>query len=437
LAPLAPSIHLDDLESTGLIRRVIGQPETEFQFRHSLVLDVAYGMLTRPQRQRLHRSVARALEAVHAGQLEDHAALLARHFAIAGEAATAIDYARTAARRSVASYAYDEAADLLRLAIRVGSEAGLAAEALALEEELADVCLLHRKIREACELYRKVLEGWAPLGLEPPVEARLHRKIVLAVAESKWIVADQDYQRLVEVAARSRARLLEEQKSAAARPPHPEDVRALATLSLDAWRGRQPPDWSEAEACARQAVERALALSDARLTSAARRALAAALLGQANLREYRDVAELRHAEIVQADPDNLAELLDALRDLGSARMYLGEYRPALEALHEAERLGALTGSADEQFNTLALQAQCHLRLDEWPEVLQVEARWRQLHLTYSREQTGPSCFAIALTACVHGLRGDSARAREYMQESWDDMVVVSGPDAKWAANQHY
>ncbi|HEX9680006.1 MAG TPA: hypothetical protein VGA32_01030, partial [Anaerolineales bacterium] len=56
---------LRELETTGLIRRIYDQPDVEFQFRHSLVHEAAYSMLTRVQRKELHQRVGETLEALY------------------------------------------------------------------------------------------------------------------------------------------------------------------------------------------------------------------------------------------------------------------------------------------------------------------------------------------------------------------------------------
>lgn len=69
---------------------------------------------------RLHRAVAESLEAIHAPELDRHAAELAHHFFLAapsGSAARAVDYSTRAAARAVAELAYEEAARLNEMAV--------------------------------------------------------------------------------------------------------------------------------------------------------------------------------------------------------------------------------------------------------------------------------------------------------------------------------
>jgi class 3 adenylate cyclase len=82
--------HLHNLERKEFIREewqssVAG--ENEYTFRHALVRDVAYGQIPRPDRSRKHQFTAEWIESL--GRPQDHAELLAHHYAAALELATA------------------------------------------------------------------------------------------------------------------------------------------------------------------------------------------------------------------------------------------------------------------------------------------------------------------------------------------------------------
>jgi class 3 adenylate cyclase/tetratricopeptide (TPR) repeat protein len=72
-------------------------PDLEYAFRHPLTQEVAYGSQLGEHRQRVHASVARALEEVHAESADEHAALVAHHWENAGEALEAARWHRRAA----------------------------------------------------------------------------------------------------------------------------------------------------------------------------------------------------------------------------------------------------------------------------------------------------------------------------------------------------
>ena len=72
-------------------------PVTEYAFKHPLTQEVALGSQLRERRAKTHAAVARAIEEVEAGDLDEHAALLAHHWDEAGDADRAAHFHRLAA----------------------------------------------------------------------------------------------------------------------------------------------------------------------------------------------------------------------------------------------------------------------------------------------------------------------------------------------------
>ncbi|MGH2375351.1 MAG: ABC transporter substrate-binding protein, partial [bacterium] len=100
---------LVDLQRLELVleRRRIPQPE--YRFKHALTQEVAYGTLVEGERRRLHREVARALEAQYAGRLEEVYGLLAYHYDQSQEEERALHFLVRAGDKSRAEYADAEA----------------------------------------------------------------------------------------------------------------------------------------------------------------------------------------------------------------------------------------------------------------------------------------------------------------------------------------
>jgi DNA-binding CsgD family transcriptional regulator len=89
-----------------------------YQFTHALIRMTLSDELRAGERQRLHRAVGQALEALHRHDPDAVLPELARHFRGAGgDAAKAIDYARRAARQAEAALAFEEAAGLFQAAL--------------------------------------------------------------------------------------------------------------------------------------------------------------------------------------------------------------------------------------------------------------------------------------------------------------------------------
>jgi hypothetical protein len=143
-------------------------------------------------------------------------------------------------------------------------------------------------------------------------------------------------------------------------------------------------------------------------------------------------------EVSQEEECNdVREKIDALREIGVALMYVGEYNQALPYLEEAIELATEVRAMDQIANGLGIQAQCFFRMDCWDEVLATEVKWRELEEAYSRERIGETCFFVALSGSVHALRGDQERANSYAKESFDYMVSMSGLPDNWQRNQFY
>ncbi len=112
---------LDEAEAHGLVDRI---GAGDYRFVHALTRDAVEASLTTADRVALHRMVARSMEAQLAGDLSEHLADIARHWAeIApyGEAATARIWAIRAADDAVRRLAYEEGVRLYRAALTIGA----------------------------------------------------------------------------------------------------------------------------------------------------------------------------------------------------------------------------------------------------------------------------------------------------------------------------
>src|SRR6516162_1071012 len=86
-----------------------GLPNETYTFKHAIVQDAAYAMLSRQKRQQLHNRIADALENSFPHIIETQPELLAHHLAQAGSIERAIDYLRKAGQRSIERSANVEA----------------------------------------------------------------------------------------------------------------------------------------------------------------------------------------------------------------------------------------------------------------------------------------------------------------------------------------
>jgi DNA-binding CsgD family transcriptional regulator len=114
---------IEESSGTGVIeeRSVLGTT-VRYQFCHAFFRQTLYDEIVASRRIRLHQQVARALEAVHARRLDEHAAELAEHYEFSSDTSDlmkAVHYGELAARRATEVFAYGEAARLVDRALLV------------------------------------------------------------------------------------------------------------------------------------------------------------------------------------------------------------------------------------------------------------------------------------------------------------------------------
>jgi DNA-binding NarL/FixJ family response regulator len=114
---------LEDARAAAIIeeRSVLGTAII-YRFSHAFFQQTLYDEILAPRRIRLHQQVARALEAVHGRQLDEHAAELAEHYAFSPDPldlAEAVRYGELAAQRASDVFAFGETVRQLERAVMV------------------------------------------------------------------------------------------------------------------------------------------------------------------------------------------------------------------------------------------------------------------------------------------------------------------------------
>ena len=160
-----------DLCDSQLIREVRRVPESIFRFRHAVIQEAIYGSLLQNDRSQLHARAAWGTEAASAGRVEEMAAVIGHHFAMAGETERAVHHLAVAGKYAAARFAVDEAVSSYRHAIEIADEdrAGPAAShrVVDLRYQLAEVLWRSSRFDEARETLHEAL---ALVG----AEERLH-----------------------------------------------------------------------------------------------------------------------------------------------------------------------------------------------------------------------------------------------------------------------
>ncbi|MFT3772726.1 MAG: AAA family ATPase [Minicystis sp.] len=180
-----------------------------YRFRSTLFRNAAYEIQARARLQRMHLLAAEAIERAHAGDLERHAAELARHHRRAGAFDKARAYFLSAAREAASRYAHSEAKrhykSYLRLVPEPSAESVIARYELArdVHEPRGDLGKAHDEHLKVIDEARRVgdgsIEALGQLGLGrvafarralDDAEARLGQALGSARrAESRFIEA--------------------------------------------------------------------------------------------------------------------------------------------------------------------------------------------------------------------------------------------------------
>jgi len=115
--------QLAQLDAQQIIRRVDAL-ELEYMFKHALTQETTYASLLKKTRRDIHARVAQTFEQEYPDRLDEFAALLATHYAEAGDDAKTIVYATRAGDANARVYANAEAVAHYSIAIEAAKRAG-------------------------------------------------------------------------------------------------------------------------------------------------------------------------------------------------------------------------------------------------------------------------------------------------------------------------
>ncbi len=180
-----PESELLDALDRCLARGALLETPTGYQFDHPLRRTAVYDRLGRARQASLHGRIATALEEVHAGQLEAHAEMLGRHWALSERPGRAVVHLAAAGDRAAALHANDEAAANYQQALGLLDSPGAPPErhrlAATLWEKLGDIRALAGDAPADADAYQSALDALATeQGTGSESLARLHRKAAYA-----------------------------------------------------------------------------------------------------------------------------------------------------------------------------------------------------------------------------------------------------------------
>ena len=127
LAHLAPApadvpAHVEILKRLDLVHETRSFPRLEYRFKHAVIQNVVYRGLLGSRRQVLHGAVGHGIEALRAELLEDHAAVLAHHYALSDEPGRAFRFLMLTGDRAVRLHANADAASHYDQALAVARQ---------------------------------------------------------------------------------------------------------------------------------------------------------------------------------------------------------------------------------------------------------------------------------------------------------------------------
>lgn len=428
-------ILIQSLEAAAhaqLIEAVKGRGTESYSFVHALIPAALYEGFAGRRRRRAHERVANAIESLRPDDVE----ALAHHFAAADQAGKTLEYARRAAARAQAVYAYEAAISHLRLALDF-VDIKQPELRRGLLEELADLLCFVNAGAEAIPLYQEAIALWPSSANDArPAALRLHRKTIAASDHVNRWEDSQRLQPILDGSVQTGLKLLGGQ------PPDSETVRLLTQIAeffVAAQFETESPNWDIPEEYARRAVSVAEQLDLPAEICYALTALKHIYGGRGQWRERAQV-ELRRLALSR-DPrfDDAREHVRILNDAGGALLGVGEYAQTLPLLLEAERLANQVQDLDQQTTSLRWQAQCLYYLDRWDEVLQIEEKYRLLERRYPDlfKLVFARCFQLALDACVHARRGEPAQAAPLRDESRAIMLDENGGEDQFGRGNYY
>ena len=155
--PIDLKSHLAQLETAQLVRRVV-ETEPAFIFKHALTQETVYQSVLRHRRREIHRLVAQAYEVEYGNQcLDEYAAILAQHYAQAGDDAKEFEYSWHAADVAMRMNANVEATMYFGRAIEIAKRPGVETHDYA---SLQNLYLKRGRAFELCGQYDAALNNY-------------------------------------------------------------------------------------------------------------------------------------------------------------------------------------------------------------------------------------------------------------------------------------
>jgi class 3 adenylate cyclase/tetratricopeptide (TPR) repeat protein len=192
--------YLDALKHAELIHETRVFPELEYIFKHAVTRDVAYQSLLAQRRKELHGAIGRAIENLYADRLEEHAPILAYHYARSEWQDKAVEYALLAGDQATRLYANAEAITYYEQALAIARALASAAPAQRSEIDAALKLAAVGMTRQHIERDQRNVERARDLAEQLQDKPRLAQALYW-LGRLQYVLGD--YARAIEYAERS------------------------------------------------------------------------------------------------------------------------------------------------------------------------------------------------------------------------------------------
>jgi hypothetical protein len=412
--------RIEEALRAQLIREIPGAGEDVYEFVQPMLRQVLYDSIPRRRRRLLHRQVGEALETVAGRHVEPYLEVLTLHFREADEPDKVLRYARAAAKKAAAVFAYDTAAGYLENARAAAEDLDRTDVRLQIMEELGDVYLIVGRRDEMYRIYEDALQLWKSLPAASKFDgARLYRKLV---EPARWGWYHPKTREFITAGLN----LLADS------PEHAERIKLIIAQAFDAYwlKPHAESNYAAAEASAQEAYRLAEATGSFQDMSAALDALAGIYWQTAEFAKMLAVTE-RRAPLVERPgslPDTMVEAVDFYSMLARSHLYLGHYAKAVRQCERGYDIAGRIGSVIGLLHGPAVAAHAYALWNRWDDVDEWYRRYNDAEtkagFIFPTRRHVLGCRALAAA-----VRGQDELARALVTEI--DSVPTGHPTNVW------
>ncbi len=404
--------QLAQLENEQFVRRV-DSPDLTYIFKHLLTQETVYQSLLVKRRREIHLRVAKCYEQLYSDRPDEFAALLAQHYAAAGDEAKTFEYAIRAGDAAARVYANTEAIAQYTLALQVMKNAPTRIQS----EQLIHIYSGRGRVLELSGKYEQALASYQEL--ESLGRERGERTIELASLLARATI----FSTPTPVHDPARAQVLLQQALALARQLNDRaaESRVLWNLMLlNIFAGEDP---RQAIAYGEQSLTLARALNLREQLAFTLNDLFYAYVGIGNTERAQQVAE--EARALWRQLGNQPMLADNLSNSVTLHVLVGDYERALACAEEALQISQSISNVWGQTCSRWLIGHVYLERGQLDKALEIMEEAIRLG-----EQTSHPGAIVATRAdlgWIYGTLGAHARGLELAQLARARSVQVQNP----------